>query len=177
MTRHAKMGPLPLLGQAAAYILFVAFLGVFSVAPSYTYLEADLAVIKLSFSHAGDRVGPCRRLSPEEIAALPANMRRSEDCPRGRLPLLVELEIDGEIATRRLLPPIGLQGDGASSVFQRFQVAAGKHRIVARLRDSARSEGFDYEREIEVELAPGQNFVVDFRAESGGFIFLGAAGT
>jgi len=24
---------------------------------------------------------------------------------------------------------------------------------------------------VEVELAPGQNFVVDFRAESGGFIF------
>ena len=163
--------PLPLLGQAAAYVLFAAFLGVFSVAPRYTYLEADRAVIKLSFSHAGDRVAPCRRLTQEEIAALPANMRRSEDCPRARLPLLVELELDGEIAIRRLLPPIGLHRDGAASVYQRFQVAAGKHRIVARLRDSARSEGFDYQREREFELAPGQNFVVDFRAESGGFIF------
>ncbi len=162
---------LPLLGQAVAYILFAAFLGVFSVAPSYTYLEPDLAVIKLSFSHAGDRVGPCRRLTQEEIDKLPPNMRRSEDCPRARLPLLVELELDGEIATHRLLPPVGLQRDGASSVYQRFQVAAGKHRIVARLRDSARSEGFDYEGEAEVEIVPGQNFVIDFRAESGGFIF------
>ncbi len=168
--------PLPLLGQAAAYILFAAFLGFFSAAPGTTYLDADLAVIKLSFSHAGDRVGPCRRLTQEEIAALPANMRRSEDCPRERLPLLVELELDGELATRRLLPPVGLQRDGASAVYQRFQVAAGKHRIVARLRDSARSEGFDYERAVEVELAPGQNFVIDFRAESGGFIFTGEAG-
>ena len=40
-----------------------------------------------------------------------------------------------------------------------------------RLRDSARSESFDYEREVEVDLVPGQNFVVDFRAEAGGFIF------
>ncbi len=164
--------PLPLLGQAAAYILFAAFLGFFSVAPRITYLEGDRAVITLSFSHAGDRVGPCRRLTQEEIAALPANMRRSEDCPRARLPLLVELELDGELATRRRLPPIGLQSDGASSVYQRFRVAAGRHRIVARLRDSARNEGFDYERAVEVELAPGQNFVVDFRAESGGFIFM-----
>ncbi len=171
MTRPAKMGPLSLLGQATAYILFAAFLGIFSVAPSTTYLAADRAVIKLSFSHAGDRVGPCRRLTQEEIAALPANMRRSEECPRERLPLLVELELDGELATRRLLPPVGLHRDGASAVYLRFQVAAGKHRIVARLRDSARNEGFDYEREVEVELAPGQNFVVDFRAESGGFIF------
>ena len=163
--------PLPLLGQAVAYILFAAFLGVFSVAPSYTYLEPNLAVITLSLSHAGDRIGPCRRLTQEEIAALPANMRRSEECPRARLPLLVELELDGEIATRRLVPPAGLHRDNASAIYQRIQVPAGKHRIVARLRDSARSEGFDYQREIEVELAPGQNFVIDFRAESGGFIF------
>lgn len=163
--------PLPLLGQAAAYLLFAAFLGIFSVAPSYTYLEADQAVIKLSFSHAGDRVGPCRRLTQEEIAALPANMRRSEDCPRERLPLLVELELDRELVTRRLLPPVGLHRDGASAVYLRFPVAAGKHRIVARLRDSARNEGFDYVGAVEVELAPGQNFVVDFRAEAGRFIF------
>ena len=164
--------PLPLLGQAAAYILFALFLGVFSVAPSYTYLEADRAVIKLSFSHAADRIGPCRRLTPEEIADLPSNMRRSEDCPRARLPVLIELELDGKLVAHRLLPPIGLLRDGASSIYQRFQVAAGKHRIVARLRDSARSEGFDYEGEVEVELAPGQNFVIDFRDESGGFIFM-----
>jgi hypothetical protein len=162
--------PLPLLGQAAAYILFAAFLGFFSVAPGTTYLETGLAVIKLSFSHAGDRIGSCRRLSREEIANLPANMRRTEDCPRARLPVLIELEIDGKLAIHRLLPPVGLHRDGASAIYQRFPVAAGKHRIVARLRDSARTEGFDYEREVEIELAPDQNFVVDFRAESGGFI-------
>jgi len=163
--------PLPLLGQATAYILFAAFLGVFSVAPSYTYLEADQAVIKFSFSHAGDRVGPCRRLTQKEIAGLPANMRRTEDCPRARLPLLVELELDGEVAIRRLLPPVGLHRDGASAFYQRLSVTAGRHQIVARLRDSARGEGFDYERRVDVELAPSQNFVIDFRAESDGFIF------
>ena len=163
--------PLPLLGQAAAYILFAAFLGIFSVAPSYTYLEADQAVIKLSFSHAGDRVGPCRRLTQEEIAKLPPNMRRSEECPRARLPLLVELDLDGEVATHRLLPPVGLHRGGASAVYLRVQVAAGKHRIVARMRDSARNEGFDYGGAIGVELARGQNFVVDVRAGAGGFIF------
>lgn len=164
--------PLPLLGQVAAYVLFVAFLGVFSATPSYTYLEADQALIKLSFSHAAKRVGVCRRLSPEEIAALPPNMRRTEDCPRERLPLLVELELDGEVATRRLLPPAGLRQDGASAIYQRFPVTAGKHRIVVRLRDSPRKEGFDYERTVEVDLVPGQNFVIDFRAESGGFMFM-----
>ena len=38
-------------------------------------------------------------------------------------------------------------------------------------RDSARREGFDYTRSTDIELKPRQNFVVDFRAEAGGFSF------
>ncbi len=164
--------PLAILGQALAYLLFAAVLGVFSAAPSYTHLEPDRALIKLSFSHAAQRKGECRRLTPEEIAALPPNMRRTQDCPRERLPVLVELVLDGRVVARELLPPAGLHGDGASAVYRRFPVNAGRHRLVARLRDSGRTEGFDYEGAAEVELAPGQNFVVDFRSETGGFIFM-----
>ena len=36
---------------------------------------------------------------------------------------------------------------------------------------TATHEGFDYERRAEVELAPRQNLAIDFRAETGGFIF------
>jgi hypothetical protein len=43
--------------------------------------------------------------------------------------------------------------------------------VTARLRDSARTEGFDYTRSTEVELKPRQNFVVDFHAATGGFSF------
>lgn len=164
--------PLAILGQALAYLLFAAVLGVFSAAPSYTYLEPDRALIKLSFSHAAQRKGECRRLTPEEIAALPPNMRRTQDCPRERLPVLVELVLDGRVVARELLPPAGLHGDGASAVYRRFPVTTGRHRLVARLRDSDRTEGFDYESAAEIELAPGQNFVVDFRSETGGFIFM-----
>jgi hypothetical protein len=41
---------------------------------------------------------------------------------------------------------------------------------VARLRDSDRSEGFDYERTGVLELAPAQSLAIDFRAEMGGFV-------
>ncbi len=164
--------PLPLLGQALAYLLFAVVVGYFSFHPSYTHLPPDVALIKLSFSHAAERAGECRRLSAEEIAALPPNMRRTKDCPRERLPVLVELVLDGQTLTRRVLPPTGLRRDGASIIYQRFAVASGRHTLVARLRDSHRTEGFDYESKAEIELAPRQNFVVDFRAEAGGFIFM-----
>jgi hypothetical protein len=39
------------------------------------------------------------------------------------------------------------------------------------MRDTARTEGFDHERHEMVDLAPDQLFVIDFRADSGEFIF------
>lgn len=166
------ISPLRILGQAAGYAAFAALIGYFSASPSYTYLDPGKAQIKMSFSHAAKPKGECRRRTAEEIAALPPNMRRPFDCPRERLPVLLELVLDGTVLMRESLPPAGLSGDGPSSVYRRFAVTAGQHRLVARLRDSARAEGFDYEREAEIDLVPGQNFVVDFRAEVGGFRFM-----
>ncbi len=112
----------------------------------------------------------CRRLTAEEIAALPENMRRPLDCPRWRLPVIVELELYGATIYSGSLPPTGLAGDGPSKVYERFPVTPGHHQLVARLRDSNRAEGFDYQHTADVDLAPGQNLVIDFRAETGGFI-------
>lgn len=165
------ISPLKIIGQIAAYTAFAVFIGVFSANPSYTYLGPDQAVVKLSFSHAAKRIGTCRRLTAEEIAALPANMRRTQDCPRERLPLLVELVLNDEVLTHRVLRPAGLHRDGTSAIYQSFVVPAGRHRLIARLRDSDRAQDFDYEQETVVDLVPGQNFVIDFRAESGGFVF------
>lgn len=163
---------LKIVAQAIAYGLFAAIVGYFSVSPSYNYMDRDQALIKLNFSHPGQRRVECRRLSPQEIAELPPNMRRSLDCSRERLPVLVELELDGKLLLRESLRPAGIAKDGASSVYQRFVIQAGPHTLLARLRDSAREQGFDYEHEAAIDLAPGQNFVVDFRAQSGGFVFM-----
>jgi hypothetical protein len=163
---------LQLAAQAAAYLLFAALLGYLSVAPAYVHLDPDKALIKLSLSHAAKPKGECRRLSAEEIAALPPNMRRPLDCPRERLPVLVELVLNGQVLVRQSLPPSGLSRDGTSTIYRRLPVIAGGHHLIVRLRDSARTEGFDYEAEADIELAPGQNFVVDFHADTGGFILL-----
>ena len=161
-----------ILGQAVLYAGFMAMLGYFATLPAYTYVDPGAAVITLSFAHAGEKVSECRRLTPEEIAALAPNMRRPMDCPRGRVSLLVEFRLDGAVLYHASLSPSGLAGDGASSVYERFVVAPGGHRISARLRDSRREEGFDYELEEDVELIPGEHLVVDFRAGTGGFKFL-----
>jgi len=99
-------------------------------------------------------------------------MRRPLDCPRGRLPVLIELELDGVLLYSAELPPSGLAGDGVSTAYKTFAVDPGQHHLVARLRDSNRAEGFDHEKASEITLSPQQNFVVDFHPSRGGFQFL-----
>lgn len=167
-----RINPLRLFAQAALYGLFFAFIGYFASEPVYTHRDPGAAAITLSFGHAGETKEPCRRFTPEEIAAMPPNMRRPMDCPRERVPLLVELRVDDELVYHASLPPSGLAGDGVSSVFEQFSVSPGSHLLNVRLRDSRREEGFDYEAEKRVELSPGQQMVIDFRADTGGFEFL-----
>lgn len=162
--------PLPLLGQGLAYAAFAVVVGVLSIAPPWSVLPNDAAVIKLSFAHTGQRKIECRVLRPEEIAALPPNMRRPQDCPRERLPVTVELDLDGQSRCAQTLRPSGLWKDGASHVYQRFPVRAGHYRLTLRLRDSARREGFDHERQFDIDIAAGQNVVIDFVPQKGGFI-------
>ena len=83
--------------------------------------------------------------------------------------------MSGDAAERGACPayaevamPSGLSKDGASSVYHRFALAAGTHRIAVRLKDSAGSGPFDYTREDNVTLKPAQVLVIDFDAEKGG---------
>jgi hypothetical protein len=159
------------VGQLFAFALFALVVGYFATQPAYTHIDQDKALIKLSFSHAGAHAQECRQLTQEELNRLPPNMRRPMECARERLPLLLEVVLDGEVLYRDTLPPSGLSRDGASTAYRKFPVPAGMHHLEARLRDSRRQDGFDYEAAIDVTLAPQQNFVVDFRPELGGFQF------
>ena len=158
-------------GQAVFYGLFVAVIGYFSTAPAYVHFPPDQALIKVSFSHAGQPLEECRVRTAEELEKLPPNMRVPMQCGRERSPVVFELELDGKPVYRAELPPAGLSRDGVSTVYQRFPVPAGRHHLRARLKDSVRVPDFNYVKEADVELAPAQVFVVEFSARTGGFIF------
>lgn len=139
--------------------------------PVYRQIPEGSGMMMLTFVHSADRKGECRRLSPEEIARLAPNMRRVQDCPRGRRSLYVELEINDRKVYAADLPPTGIAGDGPSRVYQRFVMPAGQYDVAVRMRDTARADGFDHERRGTVNFAPSQMFVIDYRPESGEFIF------
>lgn len=158
-------------GQAVLYGLFAVAIGYFSDSPAYTHFDPGQALIKISLSQVGARKGECReRAIAANVPRTQASRRALLECPRERLPVLVEVMVDGALAFRQERPPSGWSKDGPSRFYHRIAVAAGSHRIVARLRDSARDAGFDYVAEATPDLAPAQVFIVDFRAETGGFI-------
>ena len=154
--------------QALLYALFALCIGVFSRWPPYHPLPPGQALIKLSFSHHGKLLSRCRSRTPEELAKLPPNMRQAEDCQRGRSPVRVEIDIDGRPVYRHVAQASGLSSDGAATVYQRFELPAGTHRLAVRLNDDAQRADFTHQREEDVTLAQGKVLVVDFNAEKGG---------
>jgi hypothetical protein len=147
----------------------IAGVAALSAWPSHRTIPEGTGVLKLSFSHGGER--SCRERTEAELAKLPPNMRRTEICARRRPPLYVELDLDGETVYRASLPSSGIAGDGPSRVYQRFVLPAGEYDVAIRLRDTTRAEGFEHTAERRISLAPEQSFAIDFRPVAGGFIF------
>jgi hypothetical protein len=158
------------LAQFALYVPLMALIGVFSTRPPFTDVGPGEALLRLSFIHAAELRQKCRERSAAELAKLAPNMRAALDCPRERANILVELELDGKLVLEREVPPTGLERDGAATAYFRVKVPAGRHVVVARMRDRP-TVGFDYERKATLELAPGSALVIDFDPAKGGFVF------
>ena len=158
-------------GQALAYAAFIALVAFLATDPAYVHLPEDKALLKLSLIHAGRRVEECRQRTAEELSRMAPNMRVAEKCARERLPLLVELVLDGVVLYQEKLLPTGFWSDGASSTYRKFVIDPGDHQVAIRMRDSDRAEGFDYETVSAISVLPRQNFVVDFDNKLKQFIF------
>ncbi|OAN44684.1 hypothetical protein A6A04_07600 [Paramagnetospirillum marisnigri] len=158
--------PQHIAGQALAYTAFAVMIAYFASSPAYHHHSPDNALVRLSLTHAGQRLGDCKERSPEELAALPPNMRSKQSCGRERNSVTLEMDIDGVTVFSQTAKPAGLSGDGRSRFYDSREVPAGRHLIRARMRDGNNPAVFDYDELIEVELAPRQVFVVDFDEEN-----------
>jgi hypothetical protein len=156
--------------QGVLYGAFVAAVGYFSSAPAYRHIAPDESLVRLSFSHAAQRMQPCYERTPEELAKLAPNMRAQRVCPRERADVTVELEMDGKLLYRIVAAPSGLGRDGAATVYRRLVIGAGPHRFLARLADDVGGE-FKYTAERSIEIGAGRVLLIDFNAAAGGFVF------
>src|SRR6516165_10214472 len=165
------INPIKIVGQLVVIGSLFAGVATISNRPVYRQTPPGTGIMMLAFVHGADRRTECRRLTPEEIAKRAPNMRRALDCPRERRPLFVELDVGGRVIYQASLRPTGIAGDGPSRVYKRFVMPAGQYDVVVRMRDTSRSDGFDHERREHVALATDQMLVIDFREETGEFMF------
>lgn len=159
------------LGQGVFYLLFIAFIGYFSTAPSFTNMPADQALVKFTFAHPGERLEPCVERTPEELAKLPPQRRFKMECPRERAPLQVEFEVNGQMVYQAEIPAKGIKKDLPSPIYQRFTLPAGEHYMIVRMRDNVQDEGFTYIAEHTATLASLQTLVIDFDEGNKKFTF------
>lgn len=151
-----------LLNEIILYTVFALVIGALSVWPPYQLVDDDRAIVSLVFSHAGNRVSECRRMSQEEMNKLPPNMRKPDDCPRERHPVRVELRSGTEVLYSETILPSGIWADGKASIYQRIEVQSGAHEIFFGMNDSGGDSGFDFETRETFNLPAGRNLVVQF---------------
>lgn len=157
MTRPA---PMQLAGQGAAWLLFAAVVGTFAQWPAYSTITPGFGEIKLSMAHLTERLEPCERLTAEELAALPPNMRAPERCPRERAQAVVELLVNGDPLLQTTVRPVGLARGGRSYLQGRWDLPAGEHQLELRLRDTPREQGFDKVQRFSLTLAAGESVLL-----------------
>jgi len=132
-----------------------------------------MAVVRLSFTHPGQRKEECHKRTREELQKLAPNMRAPMSCSRERWPLVVDLSIDGENVFHGISIPAGQARDGHSSFYEKFPVTAGRHRIIARIRDrggETRSE-YDYTAEREIDVKATDILMIGFSNSSARIVF------
>ena len=159
--------PVRYLLQAINYTIFMALVWYFSSAPPVRIIAEDESVITIAFAHAGELREVCRRLSQEELMKLAPNMRKLDDCPRERSPVIIEARLDGETIYSKTMQPPGIFSDGSVDVFSSKKIPAGKHLLEIKMDDSVRKPGFNHRFEQHISVNPAQILLIDFDSMKG----------
>ena len=157
--------------QLSSYTVFCLIIFYLSTEPAYNYLEEGQAEIKLAFKHASKRVHACVKRSRKELLKLPPNMRKSNDCPRERAVVSVDIKLDGKTIATEMFTPPGLHKDATVFAYSKLPLPAGEHKLSVGMRDSARTEGYDYFLEEHMSIKTGQAVVVGFDGTSNKLTF------
>ena len=148
--------------RVGLYAAFGGLIVLFSHRPAVEPLAPGSALLQLSVSAAGARLAPCRRRSEAELAKLAPSMRVPLDCPRGRAPVRFTLALDGRVLVNESVPPSGFARDGASTIYRRVAVPAGRHLLRVTVGGAEREEG--------IELGAGRVLSIDYDPHRGGIV-------
>jgi hypothetical protein len=114
--------------------------------------------LRLAWRLPGQSWLDCRPLTADQIARLPAHMRRTQDCRTVYLSYRLRAWIDGRLAVDRGISPLGARGDRPLYVEEDLALAPGRHdvRVEFTPRDDPRHVGRTLEFGAPVEVTAGR---------------------
>ena len=141
------------------YLAVISAIGYLADSPSYRYTAADKAELKVFVRFSGVRLGDCRQFSAEEVASMPANMKRPAECPREKSPVRFRLHINEELLIDQTLKPAGIHDDGVISFYERHVLDPGVWQLAVAVDTDIQREGYEdtFFRVIRTEV---QNSIV-----------------
>jgi ferredoxin/coenzyme F420-reducing hydrogenase delta subunit len=160
------------IGAAAIAAVFLAIIGAGSRV-GYGGPKIDGPQLVVSLKHPGKTGEHCRTLGAEEKAQLPAHMRRDQICERGRAPVRLRVEVDGEVRIASTYQPKGLRADGPSIAMEELGLTPGTHTIVIAIGDSHDPNEWTYRVTRTIEVA-NRSRVVALFDRFAGFTWEGA---
>lgn len=89
------------------------------------------AALRVSLRLPGQSVKTCRDLSAAEIEALPAHMRRKQECKAVHLSYELSLKLDGQTVKSMQVSPGGVHGDAPLDLDFQLALTPGRHRVQA----------------------------------------------
>ncbi len=131
------------------------------------------ALLRIAIRTMAGTVSDCRKLTPQELEALPMHMRRPEVCETRAVPYRLEVAIAGRPVLDRTYTAAGIHGDRPLTVDEEIGLSAGPHDVAVRFAPSADAHAatappsFSYDGTIE--FPDGRIRVATLNAAGTGF--------
>lgn len=123
----------PFVRGAAGLVLALAALAGISALAHLPVGEASAdGALRLSLRTAHARIETCRDLGAEELAALPAHMRRARICAETAVDYRLEVAVDGRPRVDRRIAHRGVRRTRPLVVGELVRVPPGEHRVEVR---------------------------------------------
>jgi hypothetical protein len=107
--------------------------------------DAEVSVLRLSWSAHPERIETCRERTPEELAERPAHMRQPLDCEGTAATYLLEVRVDGELLDSAVVRGSGIRNDRPIFLLRDYVVSPGPHQV--RVAFTRREENDEPERD------------------------------
>ncbi len=172
VTREVKSGYRQYAGTVFTGLLIFLFLlaGIY-LGESREFMAGDPQATELviSLKHGGlfvdSKVTPEEKSQQEEL--LPHMRGAASGGKRERMPVRMQVLVDGETKLEKSYRAGGLFRDGESVAMERLALLPGKYRVEVRIADGTNANTWRFTQDRTVEFTGGRRKVVFFESEGG----------